>query len=189
MLQEGDIMAVTGRSGCGKTTLFNILSGICSPDSGEILMDGAPIVYPTTEIAYMMQSDLLFPHKKLIDNVCLPLIIRGMTKCEAYEKAKPYFSFFGIEGYENEYPRSLSGGMRQRAAFLRTCIVSPKLVLLDEPFSKLDDETKDDMLNWFLKLHRKMSFSCILISHNKYECERLTGKIFVLKDGVLIGDG
>lgn len=148
-------------------------------------MDGAPIVYPSSEIAYMMQSDLLFPHKRLIDNVCLPLVIRGMSKLQAYEKAKPYFSFFGIAGYENEYPCKLSGGMRQRAAFLRTCIVSPKIILLDEPFSKLDDETKDDMLCWFLELHRKMNFSCILISHNKYECKKLTDKIFVLNDGVL----
>ena len=117
-LNQGEIVSLLGVSGAGKTTLFNVLSGIYKPDS--VLLNGSDITGKPGEISYMLQKDLLFPYRKVIDNVCLPLILKGKSKKEARKIADPYFATFGLEGEQMKYPSQLSGGMRQRAALLRT---------------------------------------------------------------------
>src|SRR5699024_8798312 len=133
-----------GVSGVGKTTLFNILSGLVIPDEGKVLLDNMDITGQAGQVSYMLQKDLLLPYKTIIDNVSLPIIIRGENKKTARNEAGKYFETFGINGTENKYPYQLSGGMRQRAALLRTYLLSQEMALLDEPFSALDTITKGD---------------------------------------------
>ena len=141
-LHEGEIVSLLGVSGGGKTTLFNIIAGLSVPDKGEVYLDGENITGKPGFISYMLQKDLLLPYRTIVDNVALPLIIRGMNKKEAREKASAYFEEFGLEGTQKKYPAQLSGGMKQRAALLRTYMFSEKVALLDEPFSALDMLTK-----------------------------------------------
>lgn len=135
-LNKGEIVSLLGVSGAGKTTLFNILSGIYKADTGNVYLNGEDITGKPGKVSYMLQKDLLFPYRKVIDNVCLPLIINGAKKKEAREKALPLFKVFDIEGTEFKYPDQLSGGMRQRAALLRTYLSSNGVALLDEPFRR-----------------------------------------------------
>ena len=143
---------ILGVSGVGKTTLFNVIAGLIKPDSGKVFLDGRDITNTTGNTSYMLQKDLLLPYKTIIDNVSLPLVIRGEKKSKAREYASKYFEEFGLKGTENKYPHQLSGGMRQRAALLRTYLFSDQVALLDEPFSALDSITKTSMHQWFLKV-------------------------------------
>ena len=119
-LDEGELISLLGLSGSGKTTLFHVLSGLALPKEGQVLLNGRDITGKPGSVSYMLQKDLLLPHKKVIDNVSLPLILNGMSRADARKKADPLFAEFGLEGCQEQYPSSLSGGMRQRAAFLRT---------------------------------------------------------------------
>ena len=141
-LEQGELVSLLGVSGSGKTTLFHILSGLVTPDEGKVYLRDQDVTSTPGSISYMLQKDLLFPHKKVIDNVALPLLLKGMKKQEAREKANPLFAEFGLEGTQLQYPSQLSGGMRQRAALLRTYLSSSGVALLDEPFSALDTLTK-----------------------------------------------
>ena len=129
-LEEGELVSLLGLSGSGKTTLLNILSGLLPPDEGRVFLAGQDITGRPGHISYMLQKDLLLEHKKIIDNVSLPLVLRGMKKKEAREKADPLFAQFGLEGTQMDYPSQLSGGMRQRAALLRTYLGSASGVTL-----------------------------------------------------------
>ena len=115
-LHKGELISLLGVSGSGKTTLFHVLSGLTTPEEGRVLLNGEDITSRPGQISYMLQKDLLFPHKKIIDNTALPLVLHGMSKKEARKKAQTYFEDFGLEGTEYQYPSQLSGGMRQRAA-------------------------------------------------------------------------
>ena len=115
-LEEGELVCLLGVSGAGKTTLFHTLSGLETPEEGHVFLSGQEITGKPGSISYMLQQDLLLPHKKILDNVALPLVLRGESKQAAREKARPYFAQFGLEGTEEQYPAQLSGGMRQRAA-------------------------------------------------------------------------
>ena len=155
-LYEGEIVSILGTSGGGKTTLFNVIAGLIIPKNGKVNLNDENIVGKTGKISYMLQKDLLLPFKTIIDNVSLPLIIRGEKKQDARKKASKYFNQFGLEGTENFYPKSLSGGMRQRAALLRTYMFSNEIALLDEPFSALDAITKQKMHNWYIELKKNI---------------------------------
>ena len=135
-LEQGELVSLLGVSGSGKTTLFNMLSGIIPPDEGKVYLKDQDVTSTPGSISYMLQKDLLLPHKKVIDNVALPLVLKGVKKAEAREKANPLFAEFGLEGTQYQYPSQLSGGMRQRAALLRTYLSSSGVALLDEPFRK-----------------------------------------------------
>ena len=159
-LEEGELVSLLGLSGSGKTTLLNILSGLLPPDEGRVFLAGQDITGRPGHISYMLQKDLLLEHKKIIDNVSLPLVLRGMKKKEAREKADPLFAQFGLEGTQMDYPSQLSGGMRQRAALLRTYLGSASgVTLLDEPFSALDMITKGQMHAWYQDMARKIGLS------------------------------
>jgi len=180
-LDEGELVSLLGLSGSGKTTLLNILSGLLTPDSGQVTLSGEDITGRTGYVSYMLQKDLLLAHKKVIDNVALPLIIQGMKKKEAREKAAPWFGQFGLAGTEMLYPGQLSGGMRQRAALLRTYLSSFSGVsLLDEPFSALDMITKTQMHEWYLEVSRRINLSTILITHDVDEAILLSDRIYLL---------
>lgn len=179
-LHEGEIVSLLGVSGSGKTTLFNILSGIYKPDSGEVLLKDEDVTACPGKISYMLQKDLLFPYRKVIDNVCLPLILNGKKKKEARKLANPYFETFGLEGTQMKYPSQLSGGMRQRAALLRTYLSSDGVALLDEPFSALDTITKTKIHKWYLDVMKKINLSTVFITHDIDEAILLSDRIYIL---------
>lgn len=179
-LQKGELVSLLGVSGAGKTTLFNCISGILTPDSGKIVLSGEDITGKPGRISYMLQKDLLLPYKKIIDNVSLPLLLSGMKKKEAREKAAAHFEAFGIAGTENCYPAELSGGMRQRAALLRTYLASSGVALLDEPFSALDTITRSAMHTWYLSVMEKIDLSTIFITHDIDEAILLSDRILIL---------
>ena len=179
-LHNQEIISLLGVSGGGKTTLFNIISGILTPDEGKIFLDGEEITGVPGKISYMLQKDLLLPYRTIEDNVALPLIVNGEKKKKAREKAAPYFEEFGLEGTQKKYPAQLSGGMRQRAALLRTYLFSDRLALLDEPFSALDTLTKSAMHKWYLKIMEQIHLSTIFITHDIDEAILLSDRIYLL---------
>ena len=179
-LDEGELVSLLGISGSGKTTLFQIISGLTAPDSGIVTLAGQDITNEPGHVSYMLQKDLLLAHKKVIDNVTLPLVIRGMKAKDAREHARPYFAQFGLEGTEENYPSQLSGGMRQRAALLRTYLGSHGVALLDEPFSALDMITKEQIHTWYQDVMSKIKLSTILITHDIDEAIILSDRIYLL---------
>lgn len=179
-LHEGEIVSLLGVSGGGKTTLFNIISGLSLPDEGSVWIEDEEITGKPGNVSYMLQKDLLLPYRTILDNVALPLIIRGMKKKEAREKAAPYFAQFGLTGTEKKYPAQLSGGMKQRAALLRTYLFSQKVALLDEPFSALDMLTKQAMHEWYLDVMEKIKMSTLFITHDIDEAILLSDRIYLL---------
>lgn len=179
-LNEGEIVSLLGSSGGGKTTLFNIIAGITKPDTGCVYLEDQDITGNTGLVSYMLQKDMLLPYKTVLDNVALPLVIKGMRKREAREKARPYLKQFGLEGYEDKYPRALSGGMRQRAAFLRTYLFSGRVTILDEPFSALDMLTKTELHNWYMDIMKSIKLSTLFITHDIDEAIMLSDRIYIL---------
>ena len=179
-LDEGEVVSLLGVSGSGKTTLFNILSGIALPDSGQVLLDGEDVTGKSGKMSYMLQKDLLLPHYTVLDNVASPLIIAGEKKKIAREKASEHFAFFGLEGTEKKYPHQLSGGMRQRAAFLRTYLASKGVALLDEPFSALDTITKAAVHQWYLDIMKEIKLSTLIVTHDIDEAILLSDRIYIL---------
>lgn len=179
-LKEGEIVSILGISGSGKTTLFNTIAGLIMPVSGKIILNNEEITGETGKVSYMLQKDLLLPFKTIEDNISLPLILKGKSKKEARDKIKEYFSKFGLEGTEKKYPKELSGGMRQRAALLRTYMFSKEIALLDEPFSALDEITKFKMHEWYLEIMKKIKLSTIFITHDIDEAILLSNRIYIL---------
>ena len=184
-LNKGEIVSLLGLSGCGKTTLFNVLSGIYSPDKGKVYLNSQDITGRPGKVSYMLQKDLLLPYRRVIDNVALPLIINGMSKKEARQKAEPLFKPFGIDSTQYMYPSQLSGGMRQRAALLRTYLSSNGVALLDEPFSALDTITKSMIHKWYLEVMREIDLSTVFITHDIDEAILLSDRVYILADGVI----
>lgn len=179
-LHEGELVSLLGVSGGGKTTLFNIISGLSLPDEGSVWIDNEEVTGKPGNVSYMLQKDLLLPYRTILDNVALPLMIRGMKKKEAREKVLPYFAEFGLEGTEKKYPAQVSGGMKQRAALLRTYLFSQKVALLDEPFSALDMLTKQAMHEWYLDVMEKIKLSTLFITHDIDEAILLSDRIYLL---------
>ncbi len=179
-LEKGELVSLLGVSGSGKTTLFHILSGLIAPDEGKVYLQDQDITSSPGSISYMLQKDLLLSHKKVIDNVALPLLLKGMKKKEARKKANPLFAEFGLEGTQLQYPSQLSGGMRQRAALLRTYLSSNGVALLDEPFSALDTLTKTSVHKWYLDVMQHIDLSTLFITHDIDEAILLSDRIYIL---------
>lgn len=179
-LHQGEIVSLLGVSGGGKTTLFNIIAGLSLPDEGSVWMDGEEITGKPGNVSYMLQKDLLLPYRTIVDNVALPMIIRGVDKKTAREKAASHFDEFGLDGCEKKYPAQLSGGMKQRAALLRTYLFSEKVALLDEPFSALDMLTKQAVHEWYLDVMEKIHLSTFFITHDIDEAILLSDRIYLL---------
>jgi ABC-type nitrate/sulfonate/bicarbonate transport system ATPase subunit len=179
-LSKGGFISLLGPSGVGKTTLFNVLAGVDKPDEGKIFLSGEDITGVSGRVSYMLQKDLLLEYRTVLDNVILPLLIRGEKKREAREYAAAFFPHFGLAGYEKKYPRQLSGGMRQRAALLRTCMMRNPVILLDEPFSALDAITRRQMQEWYRDIAQEMSLSTIFITHDVEEALVLSDSVYIL---------
>jgi len=181
-LDKNEFVTLIGPSGCGKSTIFNMISGIVPIDEGKILIDGQDYTGEPGHVSYMYQKDLLLPWKRVIDNTALPLFIKGERVEQARKKVIPYLKLFGLEGFEYKYPFQLSGGMRQRAALLRTYMFSRDIVLLDEPFGGLDAITRSKMQTWLLQVIEKIKPSVLFITHDIEEAIYLSDRIYVLTD-------
>ena len=172
--------AILGPSGCGKSTLLNIIAGLLKPDQGRIELGGDDWTGRTGRVSYMQQKDLLLPWKDILDNVCIPLLLRGAGRKEAHATARTYLQDFGLDGFEDYYPRQLSGGMRQRAALLRTYLFTSDIMLLDEPFATLDAIIRGKMQVWLKELCAKYKPTVILVTHDIEEALLLADTIYVL---------
>ncbi len=178
----GDFIGILGPSGCGKSTLFNIISGLMRPDRGRVLIDGGDVTGRTGRVSYMRQKDLLLPSLNIVENVSIPLVLKGMSKKQAGAEAAAHFKQFGLEGFEKYYPRQLSGGMRQRAAMLRTYLFSSDILLLDEPFAALDAITKRKMQTWLIDVFNMINPTVMYITHDVDEALYLCDRIYVLSE-------
>lgn len=176
----GEVVCLVGKSGCGKTTILHALSGLTTPLAGCVLLHGQDVTGRPGRISYMLQKDLLIPSKRIIDNVCLPLVIRGTSPREARVTAAPLFERFGLAGTERQWPSQLSGGMRQRAAFLRTYLQGNDVALLDEPFSALDAITRADLRTWYCGMARELGMASVVITHDVDEAVSMADRVYVL---------
>lgn len=181
-LDRREFVSIIGPSGCGKSTIFNHISGILKPAAGSIYIDGEEHTGETGRVSYMYQKDLLLPWRKIIDNVALPLVLKGTPKTEARKDVASYFPLFGLDGFEHKYPHQLSGGMRQRAAFMRTYMYKSDIILLDEPFGGLDAITKSKLQDWLLHILPKLNASVLFITHDIEEAIYLSDRIYVLSE-------
>ncbi|WP_063034709.1 ABC transporter ATP-binding protein [Nocardia grenadensis] len=178
--QPGEFVSVIGPSGCGKSTVFTMLAGLETPDSGSIRFgtsDGEPTAL---HCAYMPQKDLLFPWRTVLDNTVLGLQVHGVPKREARRRARELFPVFGLSGFEDARPSQLSGGMRQRAALLRTVVQERELLLLDEPFGALDSLTRTEMQSWLQEVWQRYRWMVLMITHDIREAVYLSDRVIVL---------
>ena len=187
-VNKNEMVAIVGSSGVGKSTLFNLIAGVLKKQVGEITINGSEDYIG--KVAYMLQKDLLFEHKTIIDNVILPLIIAKVNKKEALEEGNKILKQFNLDKYANKYPQQLSGGMRQRVALIRTYMFKRKIFLLDEAFSALDAITKKELHKWYLDLKKEFNLTTLLITHDIEEAVFLSDRIYILgnKPGEIIGE-
>jgi putative hydroxymethylpyrimidine transport system ATP-binding protein len=179
-IAPGEFVSVIGPSGCGKSTLFDVVAGLLRPDSGRVLVDGEDATGRTEPFAYMPQQDLLFPWRTVLDNAALGLQVAGMRRRAARERAWALFAPFGLAGFEDARPFELSGGMRQRAALLRTVVLDRPVLLLDEPFGALDSLTRTDMQTWLEDVRARFDWTVLLITHDIREAAFLSDRVVVL---------
>lgn len=179
-VRKGEVLGILGPSGCGKSTLFNIISGLERPDGGQVFLNGKDCTGQTGNISFMHQKDLLLPWKNLLDNVSVPLVLRKVPPKEARETARTYLDDFGLAGFEDHYPLELSGGMRQRAALLRTYLFTRDIMLLDEPFGALDAITRGRMQEWLLGFIKEHSLTVLFVTHDVDEAVMLADRVLVL---------
>ena len=182
-VEPGEFVSIIGPSGCGKSTLLNIIAGLDQPDGGSVLLnegDGAQDQSRLGRVGYMQQKDLLLPWRTVLDNAILGLELRGVPRREARKRALQLTESFGLNGFEGQYPFALSGGMRQRAAFLRTMLLGQDMVLLDEPFGALDALTRVQMQEWLLDLWDSMNSTIVLITHDVDEAILVSDRVYVL---------
>lgn len=183
-VKKGEIVCLLGVSGVGKTTLFNILSGLEAPDNGDVYLNGECVTGIAGKIGYMQQSDLLLPFKSIAENVMTPLLLKKTDKAEAYKRAEEILKEFSIGDCVDLYPGQLSGGMRQRVALARTFLTGCEVMLLDEPFSALDAITRTQLQNWFRSVIKKHGKSSLFITHDIDEAILLSDRIYILSGAV-----
>jgi putative hydroxymethylpyrimidine transport system ATP-binding protein len=176
----GEFVALVGPSGCGKSTLFDVVAGLEPPDAGRVLVDGEDATGRVDPFAYMPQQDLLFPWRTVLDNTTLGLEVAGMPRKAARARAGALFEPFGLAGFERSRPGELSGGMRQRAALLRTVVQDRAVLLLDEPFGALDALTRIDMQAWLEGVRGRFGWTVLLITHDIREAVFLADRVLVL---------
>lgn len=180
---QGEFACVVGPTGCGKSTTLNLVTGLAKPSAGEVRLMGKPIEGISPDIGFVFQADALFPWLNVIDNVSAGPRYRGMGKEEAYEKARSWITRVGLACFEKHYPHQLSGGMRKRVALAQTFINEPKILLMDEPFSALDVQTRTLMQGELLDLWQQSGASVIFVTHDLEEAIALADKVYVLTAG------
>lgn len=179
-IYPNEIIGIVGPSGCGKSTLLSIIAGILSPSSGKVKVKGDLVKGPLNNIGYMFQKDQLFPWRSILSNVCIGLEVQNKLSLESKEKAKKMLVGYGLEEFIYNYPHELSGGMRQRAALIRTLLLEPDILLLDEPFSALDYQTRlliSDEIGIILKKEKK---TAIMVTHDISEAISLSDRVVIL---------
>jgi ABC-type nitrate/sulfonate/bicarbonate transport system ATPase subunit len=181
-VEQGEFVSIVGPSGCGKSTLFHIIGGLVQPNSGKVCMNGREVTGERGHISFMPQQPALFPWRTIEDNVILAQEIKGVSKKEARKGAREWISKVGLSGFEQSYPHMLSGGMQQRAAFLRALLSPEELMCLDEPFSALDALTRSDMQRWLLDIWEENRRSVLFITHNIEEALLLSNRIYVMSN-------
>ena len=181
-IEKGSFVTIIGPSGCGKSTFFNIMAGLLPPTSGDIAVEGESILGKRGYVGYMLQKDMLLPWRTIIDNVILGLEIKGIPKRKARKQAAPLLEKYGLGGFEKNYPCELSGGMRQRAALLRTLLYDREIILLDEPFGALDAQTRISMQNWLLTIWKDFQKTVLFVTHDIDEAIYLSDIIYVFSE-------
>jgi len=178
IVQSGEFVTLVGPSGCGKTTLLEIIAGLIADFSGDIYLDGAKKM-PLGQVSLMPQEDLLLPWRTVLENGSLPLELKGQRQSDANQQVRNLLREFGLDGFENYYPHQLSGGMRQRVAFLRSILTGHRVLLLDEPFSALDALTRLKMQEWLITMWQKFQPTIIFITHDVEEAIFLGQSIYI----------
>ena len=179
-VKQGEFVAVIGPSGCGKSTLFNIIGGLLEDYEGEIRVNGRAVEGSHREIGMVFQEESTFPWRTTLDNVAFPLEAAGMGKAERHERARALVRLVGLEGFEHRYPAELSGGMRQRTALARTLAFQPKILLMDEPFASLDEQTRLLLGDKLLQIQAALNQTTLLITHNIAEAVQLADRVLVM---------
>ncbi|MBV8513539.1 MAG: ABC transporter ATP-binding protein [Xanthobacteraceae bacterium] len=179
-VKPGEFLAVIGPSGCGKSTLFNIVGGLVDSYEGTVTVAGDRVRGPHPAIGMVFQEESTFPWRSVIDNVAFPLEITGMRKAERLERARHFISLVGLDGFERRYPAELSGGMRQRVSIARTLASEPKILLMDEPFAALDEQTRLLLGDKVLQIQQELQQTTLLITHNITEAVQLADRILVM---------
>jgi ABC-type nitrate/sulfonate/bicarbonate transport system ATPase subunit len=176
----GEFVSIVGPSGCGKSTLFSIIAGLETPTGGSILIDHEDHTGETGLVGYMLQKDMLLPWRSVLNNVILGLEVRGVKRADAVDAARPLLREYGLGKYENAKPGQLSGGMRQRAALLRTLLFNRQIMLLDEPFGALDAQTRLQMQIWLLEVQATFHKTIVFVTHDIDEAVFLSDRIYVM---------
>jgi NitT/TauT family transport system ATP-binding protein len=176
----GEFVAVIGPSGCGKSTLFNVIGGLLDGYEGRVAVAGERVQGPHPSIGMIFQEESTFPWRTVIDNVAFPLEISGMPKAERLARARHFVDLVGLQGFERRYPAELSGGMRQRVSMARTLAANPKILLMDEPFASLDEQTRLLLGDKVLQIQQQLKQTTLLITHNITEAVQLSDRILVM---------
>jgi NitT/TauT family transport system ATP-binding protein len=176
----GEFFSIIGPSGCGKSTLFNVVGGLLGDYEGEVTVAGERITGPHASVGMVFQEESTFPWRSVIENVAFPLEIAGMAKNKRRERARHFISLVGLDGFENRYPAELSGGMRQRVSLARTLASEPKILLMDEPFAALDEQTRLLLGDKVLQIQQQLKQTSLLITHNITEAVQLSDRILVM---------
>ena len=179
-VKPGEFLAVIGPSGCGKSTLFNIVGGLVDSYQGTVTVAGDRVRGPHPAIGMVFQEESTFPWRSVIDNVAFPLEITGMRKAERLDRARHFIALVGLDGFERRYPAELSGGMRQRVSIARTLASEPKILLMDEPFAALDEQTRLLLGDKVLQIQQELQQTTLLITHNITEAVQLADRILVM---------
>lgn len=179
-VRTGEFVSIVGPSGAGKSTILKILTCAAKADRGDILFDGNRLDAATRPFAFMPQRDALMPWRRIIDNMTLGLEVQGVSRRAAHARVEPLIAEFGLTGFEQHYPSALSGGMRQRAALLRTVVQERPMLLLDEPFGALDALTRNRMQLWLEDMWLKHRWTAMLVTHDIREAVMLSDRIYIL---------
>ena len=179
-VRQGEFTCVTGRSGCGKTTLLKILAGLTSPSSGRVLMEGSPVRGPGPDRCVVFQEYALFPWLTVEENIAFGLKIRRMQKAAAKEAVDRYLDLMGLSRFKNYLPREISGGMKQRVALARVLILNPRILLMDEPFGALDAQTREDMQSLLLELWQELHHTILFVTHDANEALLMADRILIM---------
>lgn len=179
-IKKKEFFSIVGPSGCGKSTIFNIIAGLLKPTNGKVIVCGEEIDQTTGHVGYMMQKDLLLPWRSILDNVTLGLEVKGMSKKDRSDIAMDYLDRYGLASFAGAYPSTLSGGMRQRVALIRTLVTQPDIILLDEPFSALDYQTRLILEDEILSILKSEGKTGVLITHDIEEAIAISDRIAVM---------
>lgn len=179
-INKGEFVSIVGPSGCGKTTILSMIAGLLKPTNGQILIDGEPVTKVSTNVGYMLQRDNLFEWLNVYQNVCVGIKINKNKNCLSKEKLKELLTKYGLSDFEKSKPTELSGGMRQRVSLIRTLALNPKILLLDEPFSALDYQTRLAVQNDIHSIIKSEEKTAILVTHDISEAVSMSDKVIVL---------